>query len=1029
MTKKKPATASNTISHKEPWTEQAASFIGFFIYLLVLKSFFLPLFIIPTGSEASTLLGQHAVNACPNCGIEYAVNWSPPGPGGHPDSVQCPNCRWRQYSKPARGLAPDEILTHKLRPSAGDRIFVHGWNFAKPWRDMDGFGPQRWDTIVFKVPRDGQTNYIKRLIGLPNEKIELIDGDLFVNDQVAQKTADAQRSLWVPYYNHDYPPQRSSVRADYHPRWVALDGQGPWQGLETRATRFDGLDQPRGAIQFRTDPHDPPTRPARIEDVYGYNDPRHELQRVRDIRLSAEVDINAAGDDGYVELSMTNGQHQFFAQLYPDGRLLLQHTLDGQSQRETWSQRRLPPLDTPVRIALAHIDGTVRVEINGDPEPALSSTAEQYAFTPAAARARSNWRQSPDLCIAAEHVRATFRHLLIERDVHYTNAGRQADASGYGTQGRCIQLGPDAYFALGDNSPNSQDSRYSFARSDATAAGPHLSAATKSGEYQLGTVPGDQIIGRAFLVYWPGTLPLLSEDARPSLLSRLPLPRSRPHPLDPMTPRHHSRTATTRSSVGRAIDVTQTVLTGLILAFIFRAFMIEPFTIPTGSMATALLGAHATEVCPACGWQYDFAPQRYDNTSPGFVCPPRIICPNCQLTVEPIAEQTVPRAGDRIIVHKWLYALGGPFAPRRWDVAVFRDPAHPQLHYIKRLVGLPDETIEIIDGDLFIDGRIARKPTSVQRALWSIVFDQAHIAPEYTSSGHLPRWVAAPLPAQTSGGWSGMNTRLIHYDGLDNIPRTLSFNPDTAREYMLDLSGYNRRSSGEFVGDIRVSAALTLEAGSGNCRLEIARRPRRFYADLDTDGTVRLSAAPYDASASEALLATRKLPPLAAGRTITVEFAHVDYRVSLKINGRQLLTTTDADYYPVLEDLRRARRALPTRVRITARDLRLTLGRLRIDRDVHYTCKPRQTLRAGTGTPFQLAANEYFVLGDNSADSHDSREWHAAGPHLPADYRLGTVPANQIVGQAAFVYLPGLLPLDKSGRWFVPDLGRTRFVR
>jgi len=497
-----------------------------------------------------------------------------------------------------------------------------------------------------------------------------------------------------------------------------------------------------------------------------------------------------------------------------------------------------------------------------------------------------------------------------------------------------------------------------------------------------------------------------------------------------MTLRRHSHTATTRSGVERAIEVTQTVLIGLILAFIFRAFMIEPFIIPTGSMATALLGAHATEVCPACGWQYDFAPLRSNTTTgTGFVCPPRLVCPNCLLTVEPVAEQTVPRAGDRIIVHKWPYALGGPFAPRRWDVIVFRDPAHPQQHYIKRLVGLPHETIEIIAGDIFINGHIARKPASVQRVLWSIIFDQAHIAPEYTSSGYLPRWVAAPLPANGHGGWSGMKTRLIHYDGLDDVPRTLSFNPDTAREYMLDLSGYNRRSSGEFVGDIRISAALTLEAGSGNCRLEIVRPPQRFYADLDTDGTVSLSVAPYDDPASAAIFATHKLPPLAADRTITVEFAHVDYRVWLKINGQQLLATTDADYSPVLEDLRHSRRALPTRVRITARDLRLTLGRLRIDRDVHYTCKPRQTIRAGTGNPFQLGSDEHFVLGDNSADSHDSREWGSAGPHLPTDYRLGTVPTNQIVGRAAFVYLPGVLPLDKSGRWFVPDLGRVRFVR
>ena len=93
-------TAADAQQLKEPWPEQWASFIGFFVYLLILKSFFLPLFIIPTGSMAETLYGAHAMHTCPNCGTEYAVGWQQPPDGGdaraayHP-VVQCPNCRWR----------------------------------------------------------------------------------------------------------------------------------------------------------------------------------------------------------------------------------------------------------------------------------------------------------------------------------------------------------------------------------------------------------------------------------------------------------------------------------------------------------------------------------------------------------------------------------------------------------------------------------------------------------------------------------------------------------------------------------------------------------------------------------------------------------------------------------------------------------------------------------------------------------------------------------------------------------------------
>ena len=40
-------------------------------------------------------------------------------------------------------------------------------------------GPKRWDVVVFKDPEDGDTNFIKRLLGLPGELLELIDGDVY----------------------------------------------------------------------------------------------------------------------------------------------------------------------------------------------------------------------------------------------------------------------------------------------------------------------------------------------------------------------------------------------------------------------------------------------------------------------------------------------------------------------------------------------------------------------------------------------------------------------------------------------------------------------------------------------------------------------------------------------------------------------------------------------------------------------------------------------------------------------------------
>ena len=81
----------------------------------------------------------------------------------------------------------------------GDRLFVtkysygyskHSFPFSPPIFNgrLIAKEPKRGDVIVFKTPADNRTDYIKRLIGLPGDRIQFIDTNLYLNNSEVLKS-------------------------------------------------------------------------------------------------------------------------------------------------------------------------------------------------------------------------------------------------------------------------------------------------------------------------------------------------------------------------------------------------------------------------------------------------------------------------------------------------------------------------------------------------------------------------------------------------------------------------------------------------------------------------------------------------------------------------------------------------------------------------------------------------------------------------------------------------------------------------
>jgi signal peptidase I len=116
-------------------------------------------------------------------------------------------------------------------------------------------------------------------------------------------------------------------------------------------------------------------------------------------------------------------------------------------------------------------------------------------------------------------------------------------------------------------------------------------------------------------------------------------------------------------------DWAESIVIAVILALFIRTFVVQAFKIPSGSMI------------------------------PTF------------------------QVGDRIFVNKFIYGARVPFfnmnlpavrQPKRGDIIVFISPDTPQKDFVKRLIAIGGEKVEIKDGRIMVNGRLIEEPASIR---------------------------------------------------------------------------------------------------------------------------------------------------------------------------------------------------------------------------------------------------------------------------------------------------------------------------
>lgn len=365
--------------------------------------------------------------------------------------------------------------------------------------------------------------------------------------------------------------------------------------------------------------------------------------------------------------------------------------------------------------------------------------------------------------------------------------------------------------------------------------------------------------------------------------------------------------------------------------FLLKTFVLTLVNVTGGGMAPTLVGDHLRIECPACEHLLRIGVLDEEFQERESV-PLRYRCPLCGEEGEHAAREDELRAGSSLVVLRLART------PARWECW---EHEREGAVFVKRVVGLPGEVLEVRNGDLFVDGAIARKPDELLAASWLPAYDARRGGSEaWRALGEEGGWeLDQPqrLRARAGAPWLELTRPITSAHGFDRL------RPEPAPVA---------------VADLRVTARVSA-AAVGSVSLAVVEDERVLAASFPVgEGALALSVDGVQ-------VARAALAPLALGESHTLTLEVADDRARVLIGGERVLEFADEE----------APRSWCRRgsVRLHASAGEVVFADVRVERDgLHYLP------RAGAShdlaaAPFTVPLGHVFLLGDNSATSSDSR--------------------------------------------------------